>query len=416
MNGTIVHENLRLGMQSDKLRMLSLNCWGIPFLTKACSFRISAIADELSKGLYDVVALQEIWTEYQYAEIKKKVAKVLPYSHYFYSGVIGTGLCIFSKYQLIDAFLHQFATNGQFYAIAQGDWFAGKGVGYCMIKHPNGIAHVFNVHLHADYPGNLYTELRTLQAYQCAQFVQKITRPGDSVILCGDFNHEETEIGVRALKSVTGLQDAWHSALKKLDRQCFTINSPDNPYIHANETEKRIDFIFHSNGLQCIDYGIDLEGIPGSKHHFSDHKGVRSTFIFTDSSKTGAESKFDKTSPESSIKILQELRDTIAYGRKLAEEYKWNWIIPIWILLLVFIFMPVFSEDGIYFLLPVLSKLSGEIVFLLQIVCIVLSVSYFWNLVILKRIEKNAYFNAMNEIQLKIEMLKDVKNFGKPAL
>ena len=82
----------------------------------------------------------------------------------------------------------------------------------------------------------------------------------------------------------------------------------------------------------------------------------------------------------------------------------------------MFIFMPVFSEDGIYFLLPVFSRLSGEIVFLLQIVCIVLSVSYFWNLVILKKMEKNAYFNAMNEIQLKIEMLKDDKNFGKPAL
>ena len=34
---------------------------GIPFLTKACSFRISAIADELSKGLHDVVALQEVF-------------------------------------------------------------------------------------------------------------------------------------------------------------------------------------------------------------------------------------------------------------------------------------------------------------------------------------------------------------------
>ena len=69
--------------------------------------------------------------------------------------------------------------------------------------------------------------------------------------------------------------------LFQLDRHCFTINSSDNPYIHANETAKRIDFIFHSNGLQCIDYGIDMEGIPGSKHHFSDHKGVRSTFVFT---------------------------------------------------------------------------------------------------------------------------------------
>ena len=64
--------------------------------------------------------------------------------------------------------------------------------------------------------------------------------------------------------------------------------------------------------------------------------------------------------------------------------------------------MPVFSEDGIYVLLPLFSQFSGEVVFFIQLICIVLSVSYFWNLVILKRMEKHAYLNAMNEIKLKL--------------
>ena len=65
----------------------------------------------------------------------------------FFSGCIGTGLCTFSRYKIVDAFLHQFAINGQFYAITQGDWFAGKGVGCCVIKHPRGLIHFFNSHV-----------------------------------------------------------------------------------------------------------------------------------------------------------------------------------------------------------------------------------------------------------------------------
>lgn len=104
-------------------------------------------------------------------------------------------------------------------------------------------------------------------------------------------------------------------------------------------------------------------------------------------------------------KILRDLFDVISRGFKLAEEYKWKWIVPIWILLLAFIFMPVFSVDGIYVLLPVFSQFSGEVVFFIQLICVVLSVSYFWSLVILKRMEKNAYRNAMNEINLKLANL-----------
>ena len=70
--------------------------------------------------------------------------------------------------------------------------------------------------MHADYPSNQYTELRTLQAFQCAQFISKMTRPGDAIILCGDFNHTDTEIGVQAIKSITGLKDSWRTSLKKV--------------------------------------------------------------------------------------------------------------------------------------------------------------------------------------------------------
>ena len=68
--------------------------------------------------------------------------------------------------------------------------------------------------------------------------------------------------------------------------------------------------------------------------------------------------------------------------------------------------MPVFSADGVSFMVPVLSQLSGEIVFFVQVICVVLSVSYFWILVILKKIEQTAYKNALLEIEFKMNYNK----------
>ena len=63
-----------------------------------------------------------------------------------------------------------------------------------------------------------------------SQFIHKITRPGDSVILCGDFNHEESETGVKMVKTLARLKDAWNSCIRKVSKSwpflfksiCFT--------------------------------------------------------------------------------------------------------------------------------------------------------------------------------------------------
>ena len=60
---------------------------------------------------------------------------------------------------------------------------------------------------------------------------------------------------------------------------CHTINTDDNPYGHVDEVTKRIDFIFHSTALKCVDNGLDFQEIAGSKHHYSDHKGVSALFV-----------------------------------------------------------------------------------------------------------------------------------------
>jgi len=52
---------------------------------------MNAIAEDLALGKYDIVCLQEVWSENDYIHIKKLTRSVLPYSHYFYRYIKKTG-------------------------------------------------------------------------------------------------------------------------------------------------------------------------------------------------------------------------------------------------------------------------------------------------------------------------------------
>nr|XP_009684186.1 PREDICTED: sphingomyelin phosphodiesterase 2 [Struthio camelus australis] len=67
------------------------------------------------------------------------------------SGVIGSGLCIFSRFPILDTFLYQYSLNGYPYMLQHGDWFCGKSVGLVVIKI-SGI--IFNIYVtHVSVPG-----------------------------------------------------------------------------------------------------------------------------------------------------------------------------------------------------------------------------------------------------------------------
>ena len=64
-----------------------------------------------------------------------------------FSGVIGSGVCVFSRYPIIDAFTYRYSLNGYMYNITHGDWFGGKAAGYCLIDHPRQPIHFFSTHV-----------------------------------------------------------------------------------------------------------------------------------------------------------------------------------------------------------------------------------------------------------------------------
>ncbi|XP_077863834.1 uncharacterized protein LOC144348224 [Saccoglossus kowalevskii] len=69
-----------------ELRVLTLNCWGIPYLnvSKLRSERIADIGEELAKRDLDIVCLQELWSYSDFEYLRDVVKEKFPYSHFFH--------------------------------------------------------------------------------------------------------------------------------------------------------------------------------------------------------------------------------------------------------------------------------------------------------------------------------------------
>ena len=92
-------------MTKTTLSVLTLNIWGLPgILANDKRKRIQAICQALCGIKYDVICLQEIWTKSDYKEIKKNITECFPYHYYVHSGLLGSGLCIFSKWPMEECF------------------------------------------------------------------------------------------------------------------------------------------------------------------------------------------------------------------------------------------------------------------------------------------------------------------------
>ena len=83
---------------------------------------MEAIAEHIRSGVYDFVFLQEVWSKSDYFMIADRVKSVLPYSHFYDSGVLGSGLCFFSSVNIVDVFYHRFTLNGYIHRLHQSDW------------------------------------------------------------------------------------------------------------------------------------------------------------------------------------------------------------------------------------------------------------------------------------------------------
>jgi len=136
----------------DELNIISLNCWGLKFISKFRRERLSEIGKQLATAdpAPHIVGLQECWTHEDYTSIRNQTRHILPYGKFYYSGVFGGGLAILSKWPIEGSSMIPYRLNGRPTAFWRGDWYVGKGIACARIRIGPGvkdIVEVFTTHV-----------------------------------------------------------------------------------------------------------------------------------------------------------------------------------------------------------------------------------------------------------------------------
>lgn len=306
-----------------EFRVLTLNCWGLHFISRDRRRRLASIAEYLrTNASYTFVFLQEIWITADYDYIVKELAQVLPYSKRFTAGVIGSGLCIFSKVPIFHCLFIPFSANGYFYKFWHGDWFSGKGVGICCVLLNGLLFNLLTTHTHVETAGPEYIPHRVTQILALVDLLLLTSGPGscDAAILAGDLNSAPDRFVMKLLLCLTGLQDTFAVAESRqchpsLCSRCFpslcsldqkskspslvtscahdgTCGLRSNAYSSRSDSKGdgwRLDYVLFKNcnafrgGLSVVRYERPLPSrIPGlAKCSYSDHEAVAVTFRYT---------------------------------------------------------------------------------------------------------------------------------------
>ncbi|KAJ7040347.1 inositol phosphophingolipids phospholipase C [Mycena alexandri] len=297
------------------IHVLSLNCWGLKYVAKNRTERINAIAAELAKLEHDIIALQEIWVFSDYEHVRDSVVKRLPYSKFFYSGALGSGLALLSRFPIIATSVHPYSLNGEPIDVGGGDWFVGKAAVSIVISHPVlGQVQVFNTHLYAKggEDGPEYNRAhRLVNAWEFSKLARQAAELGRYVIAAGDFNSIPSTLPMALIREYADLSDSWAvahptdptisspSAMDAITQFGVTADSPLNSYSAGKPIGpyarkflgKRLDYILYRQPirpltrpedplpvLKCTDCNVLLtEKVPGRPFSFSDHFALEAT-------------------------------------------------------------------------------------------------------------------------------------------
>ncbi|KAH9081509.1 inositol phosphophingolipids phospholipase C [Lactarius deliciosus] len=301
-----------------RIEVFSLNCWGLKYVSKHRSERIQAIARFLESSDFDIVALQELWVYADYEIVRSRLSKSLPFSKFFYSGALGAGLAIFSRFPIVAAAIHPYSLNGSPLDVLGGDWFVGKAAASVVIRHPTlGQVQVFNTHLYAkggEGGPEHHRAHRLVNAWEFAKLAKQAAELGRYVIAAGDFNSVPTSLPMTVIREHASLSDAWEgthpatspsvastlspSPTQAVEAYGVTADSPLNTYsagksldVHARTFHgKRLDYILFRDPvsplasaappptLVAADARVLLtDTVPGLPFSYSDHFGVSAT-------------------------------------------------------------------------------------------------------------------------------------------
>lgn len=317
----------------SSLRVVSLNCWGLKFISKYRHERLTEIGNQLASAspAPEIVGLQECWTQQDFLKIRELTSHILPYGKFYWSGVFGGGLAILSKWPIEESSMYRYPLNGRPAAFWRGDWYVGKGVACARIRigrREKDVVEVFCTHLHAPYekePNDSYICHRTAQAWEIAKLMRHAAERGHSVLGLGDFNMVPMSLAHRIIEGHSPVEDIWRkvwpdsalgSAENKdekergrpvptakacLEEHGATCDSKFNTWRWSKQMQKdlfkgkdsiidpgipdpkakRLDYIFfHDNGsqysIESVQVGMTMRH-PTLKCSLSDHFSIETT-------------------------------------------------------------------------------------------------------------------------------------------
>ncbi|NXT00430.1 NSMA phosphodiesterase, partial [Jacana jacana] len=315
-----------------RLRIFDLNCWAIRYLSKRRQERVQLIGDMLRREGFDLVLLQEVWSEQDYSDLKVKLGSCYPISHYFRSGVIGSGLCVFSRFPILDTLLYQYSLNGYPYMLQHGDWFCGKSVA---ALGGGGVTATLlpSCQLHAEYcrDKDTYLPHRLVQAWELAQFIRHTSKAADVVLVGGDLNMHPEDVGIRLLRGWTGLRDAFTEATcfegcedgcTLVPNNCFTVKSELLPF----PLGIRIDYILYkavsSFTVKCEKLKTTTGTAPGMNIPFSDHEAVMATLQIQRQGQAAGDTL--GTAEVTLADVVTEARTEVGVGLRAAQRQRYS--------------------------------------------------------------------------------------------
>jgi len=285
------------GQEPFQLRVVSLNVWALPMVSKDTPARLAAIVRRLTELNADIVGMQEVWMEEARQRIiaDARETSCLHHHHSFRPGIRESGLLILSRFPIREVGFHRFRLSGRPERLADAEYFAGKGIGYVRLQTPAGEIDVYNTHLIAQSTTDgldPYRAHRTAAAYEMVTFVSSQSRERNPVLLLGDLNMRPDQLGYHIVSCIGGFRDSYLSAHPE---NLGHTRSGLNPYT-PDEEPKRIDYIFTKDGpaggLRTVVSRVIMDERPplvdGSEPAaYSDHYGVLSEIeLFSGSSST----------------------------------------------------------------------------------------------------------------------------------
>ena len=240
------------------IRVMSFNTWGIPakFGSRDKEKRMDKIGEVLAWGEYDIILLEELWTQADHDTIKRAVSGSYHMTEYgdFNSLILPSpagcsGLAIISRWKFIQSNFTKFTKQGDLgHILSDGEWLAGKGVGRAQVSpRPGIVVEVMVTHTISEDGNYLIRE------HQADEIVEHIENSkADFVILGGDFNAsplmdiDKTYEKVKAV--MTDVFQEIMANLKAWFKEEFaTFANPRNTYkdIIPNQKPVIYDYIFH---------------------------------------------------------------------------------------------------------------------------------------------------------------------------